>query len=58
VSNAQNPKYSMRCWLLSLGFIGDEYKQARKILLQNLHGNCAYKSTAKKGAEVQVDVSK
>lgn len=52
-----NPKYAMRCWLLSLGFIGDEYKQARKILLQNLHGNGAYKSAARQGAEVQDDVS-
>jgi hypothetical protein len=39
-----NPKYAMRCWLLSLGFIGAEYKQARKILLANLKGNGSYKS--------------
>lgn len=52
-----NPKYAMRCWLLSLGFIGDDYRQARKILLQSLHGNGAYKSTAKQGAEVGDDVS-
>lgn len=38
----ENPKYAMRCWLLSLGFIGDEYKLSRKILLQNLNGNSAY----------------
>ena len=31
-----NPKYAMRCWLLSLGFIGDEYKVSSKILLKNL----------------------
>ena len=42
-----NPKYAMRCWLLSLGFIGDEYKQARKILLANLKGNGAYKSSVR-----------
>ena len=41
---ADNPKYAMRCWLLSLGFIGEEYKQARKILLANLKGNGSYKS--------------
>lgn len=48
-----NPKYAMRCWLLSLGFIGAEYKAARKILLKNLDGNGSYKSGAKKsgGAE-------
>jgi hypothetical protein len=39
-----NPKYAMRCWLLSLGFIGDEYKQMRKILLKNLNGNSSYRS--------------
>lgn len=39
-----NPKYAMRCLLLSLGFIGAEYKQARKILLANLKGNGSYKS--------------
>ena len=41
-----NPKYAMRCWLLSLGFIGDEYKSARKALLRNLEGNSAFKSGA------------
>ncbi|KUK65625.1 MAG: Virulence-related protein [Desulfotomaculum sp. 46_80] len=39
-----NPKYAMRCWLLSLGFIGDEYKVSRKILLKNLHGSSAFKT--------------
>ncbi len=44
-----NPKYAMRCWLLSLGFIGDEYKQERKILLRNLSGNSSFKDGQKKG---------
>lgn len=44
-----NPKYAMRCWLLSLGFIGDEYKVSRKILLRNLSGSSAFK-TPKGGA--------
>lgn len=39
-----NPKYAMRCWLLSLGFIGDEYKVSRKILLKNLPGSSAFKN--------------
>ena len=39
-----NPKYTMRCWLLSLGFIGDEYKVSRKILLRNLPGSSAFKT--------------
>lgn len=53
----ENPKYAMRCWLLSLGFIGDEYKQVRKILLKNLAGNGAFKSGTKKTTEVCNDVS-
>ncbi len=53
----ENPKYAMRCWLLSLGFIGAKYKTARKILLGNLDGNSSYKSGAKKITEVQDDVS-
>ena len=38
-----NPKYAMRCWLLSLGLIGDEYKTARKILLSKLEGDSAFR---------------
>ena len=39
-----NEKYAFRCFLLRLGFIGDEYKAARKILLRNLEGSGAFKS--------------
>jgi len=42
-----NPKYAMRCFLLSLGFIGDEYKSARKILLSRLEGNSSWKGGKK-----------
>lgn len=42
-----NPKYAMRCFLLSLGFIGDEYKAARKILLSRLEGNSSWKNDKK-----------
>lgn len=38
-----NEKYSFRCFLLRLGFIGDKYKTDRKILLRNLSGNSAFK---------------
>ena len=38
-----SPKYAMRCFLLSLGFIGDEYKAARKILLSKLEGSTSRK---------------
>ena len=35
----ENEKFVFRCFLLRLGFIGDEYASARKILLKNLSGN-------------------
>ena len=38
-----NDKYAFRCFLLRLGFIGDEYKKARKVLLKNLTGNSAFR---------------
>ena len=39
-----NEKYAMRCFSLRLGFIGEEYKKARAILLRNLDGNSAFRS--------------
>lgn len=39
----ENEKYAFRCFLLSLGFIGDEFKADRKILLKRLSGNSAWK---------------
>ena len=38
-----NEKYAFRCFLLRLGFIGDEYKIARKVLLKNFSGNSAFR---------------
>lgn len=43
-----NDKYAFRCFLLRLGFIGEDYKAERKILLRNLSGSSAFKSGAKK----------
>ena len=40
---AENEKYAFRCFLLRLGFIGNDYKSARKILLRNLEGSSAFK---------------
>ena len=34
----------MRIFLIRLGFVGDDYKKARKILLRNLSGNSSWKS--------------
>ena len=42
-----NDKYAFRCFLLRLGFIGNECKAERKILLRNLSGSSAFKSGAK-----------
>ena len=39
----ENEKYAFRCFLLRLGMIGDDYKTSRRILLQNLTGNSAFK---------------
>lgn len=39
-----NEKYAFRCFLLRLGFIGEDYKNSRKILLKNLSGSSAFKN--------------
>ncbi len=45
-----NPRYAFRCFLLRLGFIGQEYKAARKILMRNLSGNSSWKDGHRKEA--------
>ena len=49
-----NEKYAFRCFLLRLGFIGDEYKTERKILLRNLTGSSAFKSRSAKTYKVEL----
>ena len=49
-----NEKYAFRCFLLRLGFIGPDYKGARKILLQNLTGSSAFRNGAPAKAETEV----
>ena len=49
--DTDNEKYAFRCFLLRLGFIGDEFKGARKILLSRLSGSSAFKSGKGKEAE-------
>lgn len=39
-----NEKYAFRCFLLRLGFIGDDYKKERKLLLSKLSGNTAFRN--------------
>lgn len=43
----ENEKYAFRCFLLRLGFIGDEFKTSRKVLLKNFSGSSAFKGGAK-----------
>ena len=43
-TQTDNEKYTFRCFLLRLGFIGKEYKTERKVLLQNLIGSSAFRN--------------
>ncbi len=47
-----NEKYAFRCFLLRLGFIGNEYKAERKILLRNMTGSSAFKGGQRSEVEV------
>lgn len=51
VKEVTNEKYAFRCFLLRLGFIGPEFKEARKELLKNLSGSSAFKSGERKGKD-------
>lgn len=39
-----NEKFAFRVFLLQLGFVGDKFKSARKILVRNLNGNSAFRN--------------
>ena len=45
-TEVESEKYAFRCFLLRLGFIGNDRKAARKILLQNLSGHSAFRNKA------------
>ena len=57
VREVNNEKYAFRCFLLRLGFIGEEFKQSRNILLSNLDGSSAFKTVKEDPKEVQDEVS-
>ena len=40
---SDNPKYTMRCFLIRLGMVEAEFKTARKVILRNLTGNSAFR---------------
>ena len=42
--NDENEKYALRTWLLRLGMNGPDFKEARKILMENLSGHAAFRT--------------
>ena len=50
----ENEKYAFRCFLLRLGFIGQEYKTDRKLLLKNFTGSSAFKNGGRKAEKDDV----
>ena len=40
---SDNPKYTLRCFLIRLGMVGAEFKAARKVILRHLSGNSAFR---------------
>ena len=46
-TESDNPKFTMRVFLIRLGMVGDEYKIARKVLHERLKGNSAFRSGSK-----------
>ena len=51
----ENEKFAFRVFLIRLGFVGQDFRVARKILLKNLAGNSAFKNGAPSKQEVTVD---
>jgi len=52
-----NPRFTMRCWLISLGLVGPEYRLIRKIMTSTLCGNGAW-STGIDPRKVERDAAK
>lgn len=44
--NDENEKYALRTWLLRLGMNGPDFKETRKILMENLSGHAAFRTDA------------
>lgn len=51
LAQVDNPKYAFRTWLTRLGMNGGEYKAIRKVLLEGLEGNGAFRKAPKEGEE-------
>lgn len=54
--DTDNDKFTFRVFLIRLGMVGDEYKVARKVLLENLDGNSAFRSGKKPEKNIVADV--
>lgn len=50
-SAPENERYSFRIWLLRLGFIGPDFKQARATLLAPLPGSASFRDRKRKEEE-------
>jgi hypothetical protein len=46
IDESENEKYAMRCFLIRIGMVGEDYKIARKVILRNLKGSSAFKNKA------------
>jgi hypothetical protein len=46
LEDGASERFAFRCFLLKLGFIGDDFKAARKILLSRLDGDSSHKTAA------------
>ena len=57
-AEVENEKYAFRCFLLRLGFIGNEYKGMRKVLLRRLSGSAAFVTKDKADAFSAVQKAK
>ncbi len=44
IEENSSPKFLFRCFLLKLGFIGDDTKEARRMILEGLPGNGSFKT--------------
>ena len=47
----ENEKYAFRCFLLRLGFIGQDFKDSRRVLQKRLTGNAAFRDAREAGDE-------
>ena len=59
-NTSSNEKFQLRTWLVRIGFVGAEFKFARKMLTESLDGNSAWlrktEMTEEKQEEVQPEV--